>query len=127
MNVKEYKLIDLKDTIDVVLYENKAIFNLFKEIDFNTEGVEYYKFIKKVEGLLVGLEKDEMLLNFYLEFLLDNAGNTLPKTSSGSLYQALIDSDNFWCEILGDGTSEPDEHTVNYFDEIYSKLFGEYK
>ena len=127
MGIKEYKLIDLEETINRVLYEGKAIFNLFKEIDFNTEGVEYYKFIKKVEGLLVGLEKDEMLLNFYLEFLLNNSGNTLPKTSSGSLYQALIDSDNFWCEVLGDGMSEPDEEAVDYFDGLFSKLFGEYK
>jgi hypothetical protein len=126
MNVKEYKLIDLKDTIDAVLYENKAIFTLFEEINFNTEGIEYYKFIKKVEELLIRLEKDEMLLNFYLEFLLDNTGNTLPKTSSGSLYQALIDSDNFLCEILGDGMSVADEEAADYFDEIYSKLFGEY-
>lgn len=107
--------------ITKTLMVGKQILDCYEKHGCPSTG-EIYKMFRR-EAIYILTQNDYGYIDEYDEFLINNEDNFLPKSSSGSLYTALKDIDNFGAEIgceLGDFT---EEHEV-YFRTLYNCLFN---
>jgi hypothetical protein len=112
---------EIKKQITEVLMCGKEILDCYKKHGLPTFGKGYKLFVFDATKILLKYPKHHSI-GSYLEFLINNEGNTLPKNSSGSLYTALEDIDGF---SSGVNYEEDDftEECMNYFNDLYNSLF----
>jgi hypothetical protein len=106
----------MKETIDKVLGEGKLILDCYKQFNYPTEGDQYKLFAFEA----IKIMREDPQLEGFVCFLLNNEGNNLPKQSSGSLFTALSDKDNFACLL---DIENEDDDIIDYFDLTFDKLF----
>jgi hypothetical protein len=107
----------MKEQIDKVLNEGKLVLDCYKRFNCPTEGDQYKLFAFEV----IKIMREDPQLKFFVDFLLNNEGNNLPKQSSGSLFTALSDKDNFACLL---GIENEDDDVIDYFDMKFDSLFN---
>jgi hypothetical protein len=106
----------MKEQIDKVLNEGKLVLDCYKQFNYPTEGDPYKLFVFEA----IKIMREDPQLNWFIYFLLNNEGNNLPKQSSGSLFTALSDKDNFASAL---NIEDQDDDTIDYFDIKFESLF----
>ena len=100
-----------------VLVTGKRILEIYESYNCPTGGSIYKEFV--YDSLKLLLEKEDHFFEGYAEWLFSNEGNNLPKQSSGSIFTALGDPDNF---LPGcDDDFRADE--MEFFETLFRSLF----
>lgn len=107
----------MKEEIDRVLNEGKLVLDCYRRFNYPTEGDQYKLFVFEA----IKIMKEDPQLGGFVWFLLSNEGNNLPIQSSGSLFTALSDRDNF---SSGLNMDYQDDDANAYFDLAFDKLFN---
>lgn len=104
-----------------VLISGRKMLDCYKQHGCPTSGDKYKLFV--YDALKIALEYPiHYQIDWFLDFLINNEGNDLPMHSSGSLYSALIDPDNFG-EAVGCEEYDFTAENYKYFDTLYNSLF----
>jgi hypothetical protein len=106
----------MKDKITKELEKGKAIIDLYIKWGYPTEGVTYKCFIYDA----LQLEIDNPNLNWVFDFYLSNEGNNLDRRSSGSIFTALGDIDNFASGLDIDNQSD---EIIEFFYSEFKRIF----
>jgi hypothetical protein len=107
----------MKNQIDKVLGEGKLVLDCYKRFNCPTEGDQYKLFVFEA----IKIMREDPQFDWFVCFLLNNEGNNLPKQSSGSLFTALSDKDNFANAL---NIEDQDDDIIDYFDLTFDKLFN---
>jgi hypothetical protein len=104
-----------------ILHEGKIIVDLYESLDCPTDGDKYKEFIYELTKLFVKGTFKVHQMQGTLEFIFDQRGNNLPKSSSGSIHTALSDFDNFMSGMGGE--DELGDEEIEFAHNIYIGLF----
>lgn len=114
------------NAITNMLFVGKTILDKYKEHGIPTEGPKYKAFVYDAGKILINAEGHDY--KGYMDWLYSNEGNNLPQQSSGSIYTALEDPDNFFnaLEGIANGTDEGyelNDDEISFFEDLYKALF----
>lgn len=113
----------LDQVIVGVIFESKLILDTYNELNCPTAGDEFDKFILEITKLFAKDKFKYHEMEGTIKFLLGNKGNSLPKSSSGSLYTALEDIDNIISGIEGISQVELSEEDDKFIQKVYYAIF----
>ena len=115
------KKLDKKKQITQVLLCGKEMLDCYKSYGYPTSGDKYKSFC--FDSIKIVLKyKESHCVEGVFEFLINNENNNLPKESSGSLFTALSDKDNFGSGVDWEGDDFTDEDS-EFFDNLFDSLF----